>query len=116
MRRSSTAALSLLLVVSLATPSLAAQGPARLGLADRTTHAINTPRQPYRDSLPQTEWKTGMLAGGLAGAGIGLLAAAAHHNFCDRADCGSDFQFFVIPTMVFALIGGLIGSGIHKQE
>jgi hypothetical protein len=111
MRWSWTAAFCLL----LASP-LAAQGPARVGLADRTVHRINAPHQPYRDSLPQTEWKTGMLAGGLAGAGIGLLAAAAHHNFCDRAECGSDFQFFMIPTVVFALIGGLIGSGIHKQE
>ncbi|HEY3933058.1 MAG TPA: hypothetical protein VGL65_00420 [Gemmatimonadales bacterium] len=59
-------------------------------------------------------WLAGMIVGGV----LGLIAGLQwQHGQCqDGCDDTTSKEIWVIPTMVFAVVGGMIGSGIHKNE
>lgn len=108
-----------ILCLSLALP-LSAQGPARFGLSSPTVHTSTSSRPLYPRSAPPTEWRKGMLIGGIVGLAVGVLGVIVNRSCESReSDCGgsgNDVLILLGPTAVFALIGGLIGSGFHKKE
>ena len=89
----------------------ASSGP-RVGLSQLSRVATPTwDRSFRRDSVPRNQWERGALIGAGIGAALGLAAFAFEHSYNETRTSG-----FVIvgPTLVFALIGGLSGSGSHR--
>ena len=110
--------LALVLVVVLGTPVIA-QGPGRAGLRSNSATSIGTHWTPSfaSEAVSGTHWKEGMLIGGGAGIAVGLLLAAALNGNCfgDTNHCGPSLLGIVGGLTIFSLIGGMIGSGIHKR-
>lgn len=80
---------------------------------------VSTPRIPLasnaaaRDSLPRTYWLEGTIIGGVLGMVGGLQLQHAH---CEgNCTSFSDRTWFLIPTLVLAVIAGWIGSTLHKK-
>ncbi|HEY4100977.1 MAG TPA: hypothetical protein VGM20_08890 [Gemmatimonadales bacterium] len=109
--------LAIAALVTLAAP-VQSQGPTRLGLSARAAPIATASRQPFHDNVGQTEWKKGAIIGGVIGVALGLVFAQAHHSLCDESHNCSDHDIVVFfgTTAICALLGGFIGSGIHKKE
>jgi hypothetical protein len=108
----------LLLLLFLTIPSLPlvaqSSAGARIGLSQ-----VSTPRTPLvgnaavRDSLPRTYWLEGTIIGGVLGIVGGLqVQSEACEGHCNSF---SDRIWFLIPTLVLSVIGGWIGSSLHKD-
>jgi hypothetical protein len=108
--------LALILCLGIALPlPLVAQGQTRLGLSSRieSRPAVG----PVHFEIQKSRWKQG----GLIGAGVGAVVGGAllliGHAICD-GDCSSrdDAPVMAGSIVVFAVIGAMIGSGIHPKE
>lgn len=109
-----------LVLISVVGVPLVAQGPRQAGLQSSSSSSSEDGRHwaPSfaKDTVPATHWKEGMLIGGGVGLGFWLLLAAALHGNCvgDTGHCGPSLLGVVGGVTIFTLIGGLIGSSIHK--
>ena len=104
---------ALLLMVASSGSAQAVTGP-RLGLSQSAAPVVSSFAS---DSVPATHWKEGMLIGGGIAVALGLLAALALNGNCafgDTGHCGLSIVGLAGAAAIFALIGGLIGSSIHK--
>lgn len=92
----------------------AAQGAApRAGLAQPVPSATTRWESSFRrDSVRPNEWKKGALIGGGIGAGFGLLLYAFANSIDDSNR--SNVPLLIGPILIFALVGGMIGSGSHR--
>jgi hypothetical protein len=100
----------------LASP-LAAQSVAgsRVGLSQRSTpDAAFPPNRTMRMEVQRSYWLEGSVIGGVLGLVGGLQPQHSLCNF-DGPCSGFDHFFFLIPTLVLSVVGGLIGSAIHKR-
>jgi hypothetical protein len=62
---------------------------------------------------PRTYWLEGTIVGAVVGLVGGLQL---QHGICTSVDCsGTDHFVFAVPMLLLAIIGGLIGTGIHKS-
>jgi hypothetical protein len=108
--------LMLVLAVAGATPhganaqTLAA---ARVGLSDRSSPPTRSMRLFVGDSAPRTEWKKGMIIGGVAGAVLGTVIYSFSRGMSDDPQSVSVAPIFIL-TALCSIIGGLIGSGTHR--
>lgn len=66
----------------------------------------------HLDSIPPSRWKTGMIIGGVVGGGVAFLLVDAANHIGDTPTSITPLGLLG-PVAVFALIGGLIGSGFH---
>lgn len=66
-------------------------------------------------TVQPSEWKRGMLIGAGVGAALDLLIAWFATS-CERDGCHVIGTYLLGPPVVFALIGGMIGSGVHPHE
>ncbi|MGH7581671.1 MAG: hypothetical protein ACREL5_00425 [Gemmatimonadales bacterium] len=99
--------------VTVAVP-LAGQRISRAGLSQRYEAPITKHDALRLASADATYWKRGALIGAAAGVGVGLFVDYATHQVCETSHCGVTVLTFLGPMFIFGLIGGLIGSGIHK--
>lgn len=97
---------------------LAAQGPAPVGLRRASVAESRSPAtyRFIRDSLPRTHWALG--AG--IGVGIGVLGGiglqGVNNSLCEGSGCRSmNPLMFMLPIMIFGIVGGLIGSAFPKS-
>jgi hypothetical protein len=123
--------LSLVVQLTLA-QSLAAQAPesAIPGPAPSVLFTPNpisfdqvSPQDSVLDSIPPTQWKTGMLIGvGVGGAGLGILSYALCEGLsetdesCLRPALLGAAAGAVIGGIVGALIGGQVPKGTQSEE
>ncbi len=105
-----------LVAMMLVGAPLAAQGPSPVGLAAHAGVRADSHWTPSFSggSVPETEWKKGMIIGGIVGAGLSVLAYAAFHGICD-SDCGVHPGGFLLTIGICSLIGGMIGSMSPKR-
>lgn len=108
-----------LLLGLLASTPLAAQTrpAARSGLSQPAAAPLPKPAVlPVKlDSVPRSEWKKGMIIGGAIGLVGGLWLQHGFSELGDSPDDRGPHFWFLMPTIVFALIGGLIGSMFHRK-
>ena len=109
--------LGLLTLLGVMTAPLAAQAPRPTGLRnpEPVIHTDSTPRADSVRVAP-SQWKEGMIIGGVAGLAIGALGASFARAMCETTDCQPTPLTYLGPTIVFALIGGMIGSGFHRTQ
>lgn len=93
----------------------AAQGPSnRAGLTQPAHFRAGRWESSFEhDSVPPNEWKKGALIGGGIGAGLGLLLYAFAKSIDDSNR--SQVPLLIGPILIFALVGGMIGSGSHRS-
>lgn len=70
------------------------------------------------DSIARpSRWKSGMLVGAGVGAAFDLLLLWYAKDECDPGTCRDLVgPHLLVAPIVFALIGGLIGSGMHPRS
>ena len=109
----------LLAVILLVAPSQTIEAQlvanSRVGLSQPTSDQRRLPNDTAAiHSLPRTYWLPGSIVGGLIGLdiGLGVQDALCAESHCDSL---SDRIWFLIPTLVFGVVGGLIGSAIHRR-
>ena len=109
----------LLIVLTIACAgSLAGQSASALRVGMSQPSPVRRPlaaAAAVKDSLPKTRWLEGTVIGGVLGLVGGLQLQHQTCNSDSPCSSSADKLWFVIPTMVFAVIGGLIGSAIHKH-
>jgi len=89
----------------------------RAGISQPVQHDARATRDlpSLPDSVRQSHWKEGEEAGvGLAGV-IALLFASSYKTNVPGDKLKSSLAVFVEGSLVFGVIGGLIGSGFHKN-
>ena len=98
-----------------------AQSAASLTIGLRTPYRVAPRPAPIRvDSVrSHSEWLPGFVIGGAIGLISGLQLQHQLNNDSDSPSSASrpfaDHILFLGPTLVLAVIGGLIGSSIHTQ-
>ena len=102
-------------VLTLLALPLAAQGMQPVGLRHLADQRPPAPAVRF-DSIPQTHWATGAVVG----MALGLIVANGlrnlHRALCESSSCGSTSPMvYIAPTMVFGIIGGMIGSSSHTK-
>lgn len=96
-------------------PNSVAQRPAPIGLRPLVSSAEHGIALSMSAEGRTSRWKEGVFIGAGVGAGVGLLAVALNHSFCEGTRCNITAYYFIGPILIFSIIGGLIGSGIHKE-
>ncbi len=111
-----TVTASALVVVIAGVHSLAAQGPGPIGLQTRPapTLAWESAAPARIVTVQSSEWEQDMLIGAGIGAAFDLLLAWFASD-CKRDGCHVIGTYLLGPPLVFALIGGMIGSGVHPH-
>ncbi len=97
----------------LATPAAAQRLAERAGLTQPVRRAATRWEASFaRDSVPPNQWKKGAAIGAGVGAAVGLLLVS-WANAIDESN-RSHVPYLIAPIFIFALIGGMIGSGSNK--
>jgi hypothetical protein len=84
----------------------------QVGLSVRSSKAPTMPIVREPDSV-RTHWKKGMIIGGVAGLAVGLAANSFEKALSDDPFRQFSYSTLLISMALFAVIGGLIGSGFH---
>ena len=88
----------------------------RVGLSQPVAVQVSSrPTVSGAGAQPRSYWLEGTIVGGALGLLGGLQL---QHELCaGSGNCTSsaDHVWFAIPTLALAVIGGLIGSAIHKK-
>ena len=93
-------------------PAQRAIGP-RAGLTQTTsTRKAPWERSFAKDSLAPNQWKKGMFIGAGIGAGLGLFFYYLETRLSDN---GTHPMVVLETALVLGLIGGMIGSSIHRK-
>lgn len=93
-------------------PAQRAIGP-RAGLTQTTsTRKAAWERSVPTDSLAPNEWKRGVAIGAGIGAALGLFFYSLESRLSDN---GTHPEVILGTALVLGLIGGMIGSSIHKK-
>lgn len=87
----------------------------RAGLGSQPAVAMPSRALLSRDSIPPSHWQEGALIGGAVGALVGVLADRIQQGESDDPYRHFNYGGLLISTFLFAVIGGLIGSGIHDR-
>ena len=105
-------------IAMLAAPASAqrALGP-RLGLSQPAVRGERPFEQPFaRDSVLPSQWKKGMIIGGVVGAAVGVAVNSFEKSMSDDPYRRFSYAALFLSMFIFAVVGGLIGSGIHKNQ
>jgi hypothetical protein len=106
----------LLLATTTTTEPIFAQaaGGPRVGLSQVASDQAGLWERSFRkDSVAPNQWKKGMIIGAGIGAAIGLVFYAFELKLSDN---GAHPEVILGSALVLGLIGGMIGSGIHKKQ
>ena len=109
-------AVILLIATAIVPASLPAQRVRgmQVGLSSRSASASTIPVARLPDSV-RTQWRTGMIIGGVAGLAIGVAANGFEKALGDDPFRRFSYSTLLISMALFAIIGGLIGSGLHSS-
>jgi hypothetical protein len=101
--------------LAMSVPAVAsAQGTGTIGLRASDSRSPGFGFDSAR--VAGSQWKTGMIAGGVTGAFLGTLFAVAVEQSCDNHNCGTSLVPFVaVVTVAAALAGALIGSFFPRR-
>ena len=103
---------ALIVVFTVLVVPASAQGPvARAGLSQPTQGSPRWESSFRRDSVSPNQWKKGAAIGAGVGAALGLLIYAWERANDDTTPSAS---VIILPIFIFALVGGMIGSGSHR--
>lgn len=113
------AILAVVLILGFQRHEASAQGIAgpRLSIFNQSVAAKASTVPPIRVSVAarKSEWRRGMLVGGVIGAGAGAAYGLITNGQSDNSSgAGYVLMSAVIVGALFAVVGGLIGSGIHR--
>jgi hypothetical protein len=103
-------------LVSVSTLSAQQATGLRVGLSAPRQSALATHSAVVPSGVERSQWAKGAAYG----AGIGLVASVAMYfiarNASDAPESIHPVPVFLGSTFIFALIGGMIGSGIHPKD
>jgi hypothetical protein len=91
-------------------------GGLRAGLTATAQLPDRSTSQPIRVAQEQSQWKSGMIIGGVLGALIGYVGAKGFRNLDDRTNNSVPTVSTLIGLFVGASIGGMVGSGMHRGQ
>ena len=100
-------------IVPASLPAQRVQGM-QVGLSSRSASVSTMPIVRLPDSV-RTQWRKGMIIGGVAGFAIGVAANGFEKALGDDPFRRFSYATLFISMALFAIIGGLIGSGLHSS-
>ena len=64
--------------------------------------------------MQSSEWVHGAIVGGAVAGGLIAAILITRSHGCEQSSCSSEVPGILAFVALFAVVGALVGSGIHK--